>query len=146
MGSWVFSRIADMFEFFRHDRIDPRYWAEKLQSGRNDAKEFSIEALKEQVMGWLDNYDPEEFTAEKRAGVVEEIEMEIFDQYGDTDEHEAIKALFNFKYQLNKDDPRRVLTFDHCEGPYGKRWSYHYIWCLWAIVWGIQQWDAREAT
>lgn len=32
MGTWVFRRLPDMFEFFRTDsgRINPGYWAEKL--------------------------------------------------------------------------------------------------------------------
>lgn len=33
MGTWAFSRINDMIQFFNHDRIDYGYWAEKLQMG-----------------------------------------------------------------------------------------------------------------
>ena len=36
MGTYVFSRLEDMFEFFRTDRdINPGYWAEKLQAVDN---------------------------------------------------------------------------------------------------------------
>ncbi len=37
MGNWAFSRIEDMFSFFRGQRINPGYWQEKLLAGRNDA-------------------------------------------------------------------------------------------------------------
>jgi len=26
--------------------------------------------------------------------------------------------------------------------PQGKVWSYHFLWCCYAIVWAIQQYDA----
>lgn len=32
MGDYVFSRLDDMFRFFRGDSINPSYWAEKLQA------------------------------------------------------------------------------------------------------------------
>ena len=32
MGTYLFSRIEDMFKFFRHDRPNPQYWAEKCQA------------------------------------------------------------------------------------------------------------------
>ncbi|ELI9035719.1 hypothetical protein ACOJ84_000011 [Morganella morganii] len=35
MGTWAFSRIRDMIQFFNHDSIDYGYWAEKLQMGSN---------------------------------------------------------------------------------------------------------------
>lgn len=36
MGTYVFSRLDDMFEFFRTDRdINPGYWSEKLQAVDN---------------------------------------------------------------------------------------------------------------
>ena len=34
MGSWSFSRVQDMFTFFRSDqlKINPSYWTEKIDS------------------------------------------------------------------------------------------------------------------
>jgi hypothetical protein len=73
MGCYVFSRLNDMFEFFRTDReylqrdgrqlcINLGYWSEKLQAvdgGRREgsAKEFSEEkfsrAVIEDLVGWI---------------------------------------------------------------------------------------------
>ncbi len=38
-------------------------------------------------------------------------------------------------------EERRAFRFD--ELPDGMVYAYHFIWCLYAIVWGIQQWDAQ---
>lgn len=73
MGTYVFSRLEDMFEFFRTDReyakrqgrqlgINLGYWSEKLQAvdgGRRQgsAKEYSPErferVVKEQLVSWM---------------------------------------------------------------------------------------------
>lgn len=40
IGTWVFSRVRDMLEFFESDHggINPQYWAEKLQDGPHRAR------------------------------------------------------------------------------------------------------------
>lgn len=60
MGTWTFSRIEDMFSFFRCRNglsINPAYWAEKLQSGSSggyrQAKEFSMEDFSERLLDQL---------------------------------------------------------------------------------------------
>jgi hypothetical protein len=53
--SFVFSRLADMFEFFRSNpdrkahRISPDYWAEKLTSDRDSVKGYSREKFEQAV-------------------------------------------------------------------------------------------------
>ena len=44
-----------------------------------------------------------------------------------------------------KGNCKRKFQFDSCELPDGKVYSYHFIWCCYAIVWGIQQYDAKTA-
>ena len=64
MGTWSFSRIEDMFKFFRSKErhICPDYWAEKLTSvDRNSYinsikfghEEFSEKKLRENVNDWI---------------------------------------------------------------------------------------------
>jgi hypothetical protein len=144
METWVFSRVEDMFTFFRGDRVSPSYWQEKLQCARDDAKDFSIDSLKQQAACYLDNWG-DDLPPSKRTEIIAELESEIFSRYGDHDEHEALSELFDCKYQLNPDDRRRVVRFDPCDGPWGKRWSYHYVWCCWAIVWAIAEWEKLTA-
>jgi hypothetical protein len=60
MGCFVFARTADMFTFFRGDRINPQYWAEKIQATNNRSghRSFSIDLLKQAV---ADDFDRWEF-------------------------------------------------------------------------------------
>ena len=56
MGSYVFSRVEDMFTFFGGDTtrsIDYRYWAEKIQGGGvRPAEQFSDTAFAAAVKEW----------------------------------------------------------------------------------------------
>ncbi len=58
MGSFVFTRTEDMFQFFRHDKINPSYWAEKCEAGKTE--EWSQESFMEAI----DSYEPDEDTRE----------------------------------------------------------------------------------
>jgi hypothetical protein len=144
MGTWIFSRTEDMFGFFRDEkkmRINPGYWAEKLQlgsirGGDDNAKEWSMETLQKQVVEHLEYYDLEGPDKDALLGEVKESILRCEDKY------EAHMAIRNFSCDLPE---HGKFSFELCEFPSGKDWSCHFIWCLYAIVWGIQQWDARES-
>jgi hypothetical protein len=139
MGCWTFSRVPDMFNFFRSPKelsINPSYWSEKLQNGVHggcdsckvfDAELFGAELL-EQVSHALDN--------EQLAEVTEDVKEAVFCH---ETQHELISAAADFHHIFADGS---TFEFDTCELPDGKTYSYHFLWCLYAIVWGIQQWDA----
>lgn len=135
MGTWVFSRVEDMFRFFRSSgelRINPSYWSEKLQNGvhggKDKCQEFSAELFKEEVLERLEGWD---LSPEALVAVTSELEEEVFNQEYDS-EHAYYSALYEFS--------SNGVQFD-CEMPDGKQYGYHYLWCLHGIVWGIQQYD-----
>jgi len=47
-GTYTFSRVTDMFEFFRGHRVNPQYWAEKVQ-GETRTKSYSEQQFRQQV-------------------------------------------------------------------------------------------------
>ncbi|WP_075737482.1 hypothetical protein [Streptomyces acidiscabies] len=47
--AYTFSRLPDMFKFFRGKGINPHYWAEKLSGGRESVKEYSEDKLRQLV-------------------------------------------------------------------------------------------------
>lgn len=51
---YVFTRIEDMFGFFRGSRINPQYWAEKVVDGRGRLKTYSEERFRQLVTEHLD--------------------------------------------------------------------------------------------
>lgn len=134
MGSWTFSRVEDMFTFFRGERINQSYWAEKLEAcdKNTDYKEFDPDAFKADVISSLDNWSLSDV---ERSEVLEALDEQVFEIDSDQ-EYPAYDALLNFE--------RHGVRFDGCDIPSGKRYSYRFVWCLWAIVWGIQQYDKGQ--
>lgn len=129
---YIFTRLPDMFEFFRADRrwgINPHYWAEKLGGGRQSVKEYSETAFR-QIVGEL-FVDAVRFNDAPR-GIGKAVRAEILDQ-DLSDEGEARKLLESFEYQ----------GFD-----FGETWEFSFsdydssfLWCCHAIVWGIGRYD-----
>jgi hypothetical protein len=79
MGDYLFSRIDDMFSFFRSPdhKINTGYWGEKCRSESiygNGIREFSAERFRECVLGDVREHLDLEEDAEIPDDVMEEIE------------------------------------------------------------------------
>lgn len=157
MGTWTFARVPDMFAFFRSSRgleINASYWAEKLcrgtHDGRDGAKVWDDDLFRDRVLERLEDHD---LTDEQKVFVRERFKEEIFSQSG---EHFLLHAAYEFHSCLDPEcielgfccnhekHRRHHFQFDSCELPDGKDYAFHFIWCLYAIVWGIQQYDALQ--
>lgn len=131
MGTFVFMRVEDMFRFFRSDvdklDINPSYWAEKCEAGKESLEEYQPEIFIARIN---DEMNDSEFSDEARKAV--EIDVLPYADYG---EHEAVEAAMRFELDGQQAFP------DFYE--YRLRdWTFHYLWICYAIVWGIQQYDA----
>lgn len=153
MGTWVFSRVEDMFAFFRSEKltVNLSYWSEKLQNGtgggRDHCKVYDGDYYKANIIEHLNRYDLE---PDKKAKVLEELDLLDFD-----DEYEIVRSIQDFEVDLEDDGDyyyrspkkkRETFGFQDVWEVSMKTYSYHFIWCCYAIVWGIQQWDNREAA
>jgi hypothetical protein len=132
MGCYVFSRLNDMFDFFGKcgvkDGINPQYWGEKLQApDSRDVTEFDLEVYKECVEEWRDEMleDIPEDEQEEFIGMVESHLLWDFEF-----EHEAYESLSSFH-------TRQVTEITNYSEWNFRSYKYHYIWCLYAIVWAI---------
>jgi hypothetical protein len=134
--SFVFSRITDMFEFFRGPvgRINPGYWAEKLTSGGREA-----------VM----RYDEDLFVAR----VSEAFADAARDGGVPAGAGRALReAVLSDDVIYHEDTARAALDgFEYGEFRFYDTWEwsfrdYHwwFLWSLHAIVWGIGQYDASH--
>jgi hypothetical protein len=150
-GCYVFSRIYDMFEFFRHNGanapdkplyINNGYWAEKLQAaacdGRGEGK----------VRGW----SPDKFEQRVKKAFVEHIRENM---RGMRAERRDLRL--EIEYNILEDSQEELsaraaacafdqhgLTFEDAYNWNCTEWNFHFIWCLYAIVWGIQQYDKAK--
>ena len=132
-GTYVFKRITDMFEFFRHDKINAGYWGQKLESIDNNGgfKEFStdlfVECIKSDFEDWL-------FCNEKeKSKAWEDVEDKVL-SYQDDGEFAAVNAAISYK---SDDDNGFDDFFEHTLTEY----TFHYLWCLEAIIYGIKEYD-----
>lgn len=153
-GTYVFSRLTDMFEFFRTDRgndpmklyINPGYWCEKLQAvdcngyGDGRAKEFDAERFEERVKERVeDHLEGYEISDEKRESLMNDIQWEILDKANDG-EFCAFDALMEFRSEEFPD------LFTDCWEWDCKEYSFRFIWNLYAIAWAIRTYDAAKTV
>lgn len=167
-GSFLFRRLEDMFEFFRCDQrrdpdglgINPQYWSQKLLatdcSGARGgaAKVFSDEMFRASIKRWFDehfgeeiaedgeraddpdNQEPELIAERKRIRdeIWSEIEIRVL---GCSDSaHTALDAAMDFEHHgFRFGDFYEVDNTDY---------TFHFIWCAYAIAWGIKQYDAAK--
>lgn len=139
MGTYVFQRLDDMFQFFRADRrhnreedqtlyINLSYWAEKLQAvDRCDGvKKYSADKFRESVAEWLEDRDA---SNELRQAVKNEVLP-----YADDGESVALNAAQAFEHE------GRGVFQDFWEVDLTE-YTYRFIWCCYALAWGIQSYD-----
>ena len=138
MGTLVFSRLYDMFNFFRSDdlRIKPDCWDEKIQSMSRRAKdasflEFDIDKIKEYAQKIINNFINDNMLSKwQEEDLLKTFKSEILRS---EDEHELVEAIRQFSF-------RDVDFTDFREGDYSE-YRYEYIWLCYAIVWGIKKFD-----
>jgi hypothetical protein len=137
-GDYLFSRTRDMFDFFSSERgrINPHYWSEKLQGpGYDVAREYSDEVLRARVLEWGRQYCEEWGGGETiypslLAGA---LEREILADY--THSEEAGRAWLT----LLEEEVGNLETWEWDLREFDGR----FLWCCWAIVWGIEQYRSH---
>lgn len=160
MGCFVFTRLNDMFQFFRTDSkeeglgINLSYWGEKLEAvDRNgptgEYKEFSEERLREHVeyaiKTWVEECDEpydadEEDVTVARKQFEDELRRVIKDDvydYFDGSEIKAREAVRDFSRTIG----------GHCY-EFSDAWEWdcseytlRFVWCCYAIAWSIKNYD-----
>lgn len=149
MGTYVFARTIDMFHFFRREdlTINESYWAEKVEAGTcsefcpDKAKSIVLEHIKEYREELLENIstekdsDEKEKIEEKYAELCESIETLTYDD----------ESLLRAELSSLDDEYDNKLFHESLWEVSFKEYTYHYLWCCHAIVWGIQQYDKKAS-
>ena len=133
-GTFVFSRIRDMFEFFRSDPtrsdrklpINPQYWGEKVIAGK--IEEYSSDEFRKSIKDYYDSYGQDQDKECWQA-----IESDVLSQADD--KPWAYRAAYDFEYK----NFRFQDFFEYSLTEY----TVSFIWCLYAIVWGIIKYDSE---
>ncbi len=146
-GTYVFARSPDMFSFFGDGNkyiepleINPQYWAQKIEATERNGghKEWSFKKFKECVKDDVDAVygglkdDENKRVTEK---LWQDLERDVFSVADN--EFTALQAIDNFE----NDDFEFDAFFDHdCND-----WTHGYVWCCYAIVWGIRQYEKDKS-
>lgn len=138
MGTFVFRRLEDMFAFFRDPRpvpelrIDLQYWAEKLDAiDRHDGFErWSPEKFRAVIENYLEDA---EASPELRVAVAEEV-LRGVDLLSEDDARQAANSFEHHGFRFHD------LWERNC-----KEYSHRFIWCCFALAWGIRQYDAGKS-
>lgn len=139
MGTFVFSRIADMFEFFRDDhpnghlRINMGYWSEKLDAADRRTggyEKFEPALFRKRVMEYAKDCDADRDT-------LRAIRDRVL-PHADDAEAMAYAAACGFER-----DGFRLQDFWEINC---RDYTYHFVWCCYALAWGIQKYDAQKAA
>ncbi|HET7675666.1 MAG TPA: hypothetical protein VFL54_09115 [Gammaproteobacteria bacterium] len=133
MGTYVFSRIPDMFQFFRAPEgrsglyVNHGYWSEKLDAAdKSDGfREYSPDKAKEVILQWLD--DGKATASERR-----EVEQDVLSRI-----HDGERA---FRAAVDEFNHGEILFHDFWECNL-QEYTYRFQWCCFALVWGIRQYD-----
>lgn len=136
MGTYTFSRIKDMFLFFRTNDlgINPHYWATKCISESifgNGIKEFSKSLFEDNILSYYNMFFEDEKNEKIKLKAREDIKLQII---FDDEEHICLSSLSNF--HSNYIDFSDFWEISDCN-----KYTAHFLWCLYGIVWGIQQYD-----
>lgn len=157
MGCFVFSRIEDMFEFFRADRthskddgnlkINLGYWSEKLQAvdgginSSSGAKEFSTESFIKMIHEWRISWIREYryiLSKKDRRELWDKVTEEVLSK-ADDGGIRAYDAAYGFSYQIK--GQLHPIQFDDLWDHNCDEYTYRFIWCCYALAWGIKQYD-----
>jgi len=171
MGTFVFRRIDDMFEFFGHDRayhasrgralaINLGYWGEKLvavdangASSGGKAKEFDADKFKRVINEYRVNWmrrgkEAGTLDKEQRRELWERVQDEVLDRVEDG-EHYAFAAAHEFSYRADSSDNFRRQPDWHFEDLWDHdftEYTHSFVWCCYALSWGIQKYDEAKAA
>lgn len=151
MGTYVFTRLRDMFEFFRRPKdrelfqwIDRRYWAEKVEAADkyDGITEFSEEkferAIMERLVEWIREHR-EDTTKEERRDLWDAVMDEVIGADNDYGGHRKQAAAYDFVHRVN-DKIRSFHFVDLFESGFDE-YTHRFNWCCHALRWGIGQYD-----
>jgi hypothetical protein len=140
-GAYVFSRMYDMFQFFRRNgnehSINASYWAEKLPDGRRSVQRYSedtvLALVKEHIADWVEGEARDDGELQQVRELVADFEADGELMYEDG----ARRLLGELEHLGVVSDTWEWALTD---------WDYHFLWCLHAIAWGVQQYDHTVKT
>jgi hypothetical protein len=146
MGSYVFSRLPDMFEFFRGRRsamIDRGYLAEKaVAADKHDGiREYSEELFRAAVRSDFESLT-EDWTDAGKEALWCQIEDEVL-PFASDGLQRAVQAVMDFQF-YDADTGKPTAAFHDFYEHRLEDYTGRFWWCCYAIPWAIEHYDAAQ--
>lgn len=156
MGSFVFCRLEDMFNFFRMDdhdwnknphglSINPGYWSEKiLATDKNggheewDEEEFT-RRVNEWRVGWMKEARRDGVSKDDRRELWEAVEYVLADP---RDESLCVARIYEFSFRRNQS----YYSFEDFFDGSLTRFTFRFMWCCYALAWAINMYDKSKES
>lgn len=161
MGTAVFSRLHDMFEFFRakpaeHEKagglfVNDGYWAEKCVANDGATQEYSARLFRDLVTRMFKEYveervDPDDLAdpdtpPEWVARLWQGLELEVLN---DSEDHDALSNAISAMSDFEPNDPdysdfRITDAWEYASSL--QQYTFHFLWRLYAIAHAIRAYD-----
>lgn len=138
MGTFVFSRLTDMFEFFRGHEPNLGYWAEKIEAAERHGgcEQFSASAFRAAVADRVRDFLSENPQADAKQ-LWHDVGVEVFSS-ADDGEVRAFDAAEGWEHSSG------FQIYDFWESNC-KEYTLRFRWCCYALPWAIAQYDASKA-
>ena len=145
MGTFVFSRLTDMFEFHRlpMDRdINLYYWAEKIQAGNRDAEHgferFSEDRFREAVLNDFKEYVRGRYI---RGSELKRLRQRLKHEVLSYEQDGYVRGVdAAMRFELDGEPVFPEFYDNRLFEP-----TYQFVWCCHAIRWAIHQYDRIKA-
>ena len=156
MGTFVFSRIDDMFAFFRMDdrdwnknpnglSINPGYWSEKITATTRhggheewDEDEF-VRRVNETRIGWMRTCRECGVNKDDRRELWEAVENDVLSD--PSSEPLCVAKIYEFYHNAGSERFEFMDFFDSSM----TRFTFHFLWCCYALAWGINKYDDHHS-
>lgn len=143
VGTFVFRVAPDMFRFFRGDTVNIGYWHEKLVAvdSVSGSVAFSndafVEVLEEYIESWVDEQECGLGIFENSAEI-ELVRQSLMEMAEAVEfEHEAYQHGGEWEYEGACNTFELTDLWEHTY----QRFTGRYVWCCYALVWAIKQYD-----
>ena len=158
MGDFTFSRVEDMFTFFRPENpgsvqpyINLSYWSEKITAAdKNDGyRQYSGDMFEAAVKERLEEYIREregigddEDAVSQEDDAIRELRQAVEDDVLSCSD-DGIQAAYNAAHEF---EFYGDAIFDGLGSRDMEDWSYRYVWCCLAVVHAIIVYDRWKST
>ena len=142
MGSYVFQRLPDMFDFFRGSGPNTGYWGEKCVAvdSCDGIREYSPDKAREVIEEWVaSTIDSVECNAEFAAGLRAAVNDELLPKIHDGEQ--AIRGAADEFYYADGDTTYWFKDF--WEVTLTRKTS-RFVWCCHALPWAIGVYDRSK--